>query len=236
MTDAAGVPDVAVVIPAAGAGERLGGERKQFRQLGDAPLLVQTLRAFERHPSVALIVVVTRPEDASRVRTMIDASDVDKPVRVVEGGDTRQESVSRGLQAAPDHPVVLIHDAVRPFVTRREISDVIAMARAHGAAAVASPVVDTLRHSADGLFSETVSREGLSRMQTPQGFARPVIVAAHEAAARTGLQATDDVELAQKAGHDVFLVSGSSMNFKITTPEEWTHAELLWGTWSAEKS
>ena len=229
--------DVTVLFPAAGEGRRIGGARKQFRTLGSAPLLVQTMRVFDRHPLVSRLIAVTLEDELETVRGFVLHHGFTKPVDVVPGGASRQESVRLGLHAVPaSSEIVLIHDAVRPFVTGDEIARVSQAAAEYGAASVAIQTVDTLRRVSGGRFGPTVSREGLYRMQTPQGFRRSLIVQAHEAAANAGQVATDDVQLAQSAGYDVYVVDGSSENIKITTPADWRAAERMWESWSLENS
>jgi len=221
-----------VIIPAAGSGKRLGGRRKQFRELGGRPVLVQTLLVFERHPMVRHIVVAT-PKDAVRpLRQELRRIGITKLDRVVAGGESRQESVRAALESVPDEvDLVLVHDAVRPFVRMGLVEGVIAAVREFGAAAPAIPVTDTLRSAADGVFGSTVDRTGLHRMQTPQGFRRDWLREAHEAAAGDGYWATDDVELVARTGREVRLVEGSEDNVKITTPDDWERATAFWSTW-----
>jgi len=226
--------DVAVLIPAAGSGSRLGGRRKQFRELGGRPVLVQTLLVFERHPLVDHVIVAT-PKDAVRpLRQELRRVGITKLHGVVPGGETRQESVRAALESVPDEvDVVLVHDAVRPFVRMGLVDGVIAAARSGGAAAPAIPVTDTLRRATDGRFGDTVDRRDLMRMQTPQGFRRDWLLEAHEAAAREGVEATDDVELVRHVGHAVQVVQGSEDNVKITTPDDWERATAFWTVWEA---
>lgn len=231
--------DVAVLVPAAGRGIRLGGQRKQFRRLGEASLLVQTLRAFERHADVDSLVVAAPAGEASELEEELHAAGLGKLEAVVEGGATRQASVRAALQAAPlAAGLVLVHDAVRPFVTVEAVTAVIEAAREHGAAALAIPVADTLRRAADGQFGETISRQGLYRMQTPQAFRRAWLeeAHAHAAAAEDAQPATDDVELVKRLGRSVRLVEGSPYNFKITTPDDWMLARHLWPHWAEKVS
>jgi len=224
--------DVAVLIPAAGEGTRLGGHRKQFRVLGDSPVLVQTLRAFERHPAVDHIVVATPREAVEPLTVELERVGISKLRRVVAGGDTRQASVRAAVMATEQNVrVVMIHDAVRPFISRRHVSAVIDGVREAGAAALAVPLADTVRR-ADGIhFMESVPRENLYRMQTPQGFRRDWLEDAHEGALREGFRATDDVEIVQRAGYPVHLVTGSITNVKITTSEDWEWAVRFWPVW-----
>jgi 2-C-methyl-D-erythritol 4-phosphate cytidylyltransferase len=227
--------EVAVLVPAAGRGSRLGGRRKQFRPLGDQPVLVQTLLAFERHPGVGHLVVAAPNEEVREVSDRLQAEGLGKLTAVVGGGDSRQASVRKALRAVPAPvEVVLVHDAVRPFLPAGRITAVVEAVRAEGAAALALPVADTLRRAADDAFGETVSRDGLYRMQTPQGFRRAWLEAAHrraKAAPDGEPAATDDVELVQRSGREVATVRGTPENFKITTPGDWDLARQLWPRW-----
>ncbi len=236
LPDAKG--EVAVLVPAAGQGTRLGGTRKQFRTLGGQPLLIQTLRAFERHPAVDRVIVAAPPDRMRETSDALQAAGITKLLAVVSGGASRQESVRLALRAVPTTAgVILVHDAVRPFITADAIEAVIDAVRHRGAAALAVPLVDTLRRGTENMFEETVPRAGLYRMQTPQGARRALFEAAHRQAARDGFTASDDVELVQQLGHDVRIVTGSPRNVKITTPEDWALAEQLWPHWThAERS
>ncbi len=216
---------VAAVVPAAGRGSRLGGDRKQFRMLGDAPLLVQTLRMLERHAEIDHYCVAL-PASAAGIPCR---DELHKLRAVVKGGATRSISVAKAL-AGTDADLILVHDAVRPFVEPALVSSVIALARRFGAAALALPVADTVRYGDSGCFARAVSREDLFRMQTPQGFRRPLL----EAALGAGGEATDEVEPVMNMGHAVHIVHGSAWNFKITTPEDWALARALWPRWQEE--
>lgn len=240
MADQRGVADpeeVAVIIPAAGRGSRLGGERKQFRTLGEQPLLVQTLRVFERHPAVGHAVVVAPESHVSEVEDRLQVTEGASLTAVVAGGDSRRASVHCGLRAVPSAvEIVLVHDAVRPFVQANEVGAVIDAVREEGAASLALPVADTLRHASDRVFEGTVPRGDLFRMQTPQGFRRSWLTAAHRAALQNEWSATDDVGLVQRTGRSVHLVEGSRHNFKITRPGDWELAQTLWPAWNGTSS
>lgn len=226
--------EVAVLVPAAGEGSRLGGPRKQFRTLGDRPLLVQVLLVFEEHPGVGHLIVAVPEPHVQEVSDRLQAEGLSSITAVVSGGDSRQASVRHALRAVPAPvEVVLVHDAVRPFVQAREVGAVIQTTRSHGAAALAMPVADTLRAVSEDTFEETVPRQGLYRMQTPQGFRRAWLEEAHRAAVRAdGQPATDDVGLVQQDGRSVRLVRGSRRNFKITTKSDWELAQQLWEPWT----
>ena len=225
---------VAVLVPAGGAGTRLGGRRKQFRTLGGQPVLVQTLFAFDKHDGVDHLVVAAPSDELTATTDMLRAAGLSKLTAVVEGGASRQKSVRNALRAVPSPvTITLVHDAVRPFVGSAAITRVIEASRSHGAAALALPVADTLRRGADDVFGETVDRAGLFRMQTPQGFRRSWLEDAHRQAAADDVQATDDVALVQRIGHEVRIVEGHRRNFKITTTGDWQMAQQLWAAWSA---
>jgi 2-C-methyl-D-erythritol 4-phosphate cytidylyltransferase len=235
MDDLESTPDpnsVAVLVPAAGEGRRLGGTRKQFRMLGDRPLLVQVLLLFEQHPSVGHLAVAVPTDQVEAASDRLQAESLSTLTAVVSGGEHRQASVRHALRAVPD-PVdtVLVHDAARPFVSATQIEAVVQAVRTKGAAALAVPVADTLRRGNNDLLGDTVSRENLYRMQTPQGFRRSWLEEAHRRATADGVVATDDVELVQRMGHAVQLVSGARRNFKITTPADWKLAQQLWAPW-----
>lgn len=224
--------EVAVLLPAAGRGRRLGGTPKQFRTLGDRPMVVQVALLFEQHSAVGHLVVAA-PE--ARVQAVSDrgrAEGLSTLTAVVSGGESRQASVRRALRAVPDPvEIVLVHDAARPFVSAAQVQAVVEAVRANGAAALAVPVADTLRKGSDEAFGETVPRVDLYRMQTPQGFRRDWLEQAHRAAAGSDAPATDDVELVQRTGRTVTPVKGSRRNFKITTPADWRLAQALWPSW-----
>ena len=219
--------EVAVVIPAAGLGARLGGEPKQFRQLGGAPLLLQTARAFEHHPEVNHITVAVAARYLERTEALLKP--LKKLHRVVQGGNTRQVTVSNALQDVPAQAeLVLVHDAARPFVDGDLIAEVIRATTVHGAAAAAIPVADTLRYGDGKWFTQGVSRDGLYAVQTPQGFRKTVLDAAYQNAGKMPATATDDAELVRLAGQSVRIVPGHPTNLKITTPEDWDWAVRTW--------
>ena len=220
-----------VVVPAAGSGSRMGGDVKQFRPLGGAPVLVQTLRAFARHPEVGPLVAVVPAQAVDAVREML--ADHEVAAVTVAGGPSRQASVGRGLAALPpDTPLALVHDGARPFVSARVITDVLTDARTHGAAAAALPVADTLRHGGAGpLFGDTVPRDGLWAMQTPQGARLGWLRRAY---GNTRAVATDEAGLLQAVGYPVRIVEGDARNRKLTHPSDWPLAEALWPMWERE--
>ena len=212
-------PRAGVVVVAAGRGTRMGGALpKQYQPLAGQPVLQRTLARLAAHPRVGEIVVVIHPDDHARAAPLLPPG-----ARFVPGGATRAASVAAGLAALPDglgH--VLIHDAARPLVTAALIDRVLDALAEADAAAPALPVTDALwREDGAGGVAGAVSRAGLWRAQTPQGFALPAIRAAHAAAPA---EAADDVEVARAAGLAVRIVPGEESNIKITLPEDMARA------------
>ena len=220
-------PDVGVLVPAAGRGERAGaGAVKQFRPIAGVPMLLRAIRPFAAHPFVRRIVVALPPDAARRPPAWL-ADLAGERFALVCGGASRADSVAaalRALDAACE--VVLVHDAARPFVTVATIDAVIAAATEGHAAVAAVPVGDTLKRAdgADRMVLETVARDHLWRAQTPQGFPRALLERAY--AARSG-SATDDAELVERLGASVRVVPDRTSNIKVTTPEDFALAEAL---------
>jgi 2-C-methyl-D-erythritol 4-phosphate cytidylyltransferase/2-C-methyl-D-erythritol 2,4-cyclodiphosphate synthase len=219
------MPGVAVVIVAAGRGERMGHAiPKQYAPLLGAAMLRRTVEAFARHPGIDLVQPVIGEQDHALFAAAIEGLTLANPVA---GGPTRQHSVMHGLEAlAPRKPnFVLIHDAARPLVTDSLIDAVIsALHRGAVAAAPLLPVADTLRRMENGKWVG-VPREGLMRAQTPQGFRFEKILKAHRDFKTRDF--TDDMALATEAGLDVVAVAGEESNLKITTPKDLEMAEQL---------
>ena len=212
---------IGAIIVAAGRGLRAGGGTpKQWRPLAGATSAAFALRAFIGHPAIFDYALIVHPED-------LDSSlwPREPGVAVVSGGDTRSASVLAGLKALHDRvDAVLIHDAARPCVTQTLIDGVIEALQSAKAAAPAIPVVDALWSGENGRVTGTVSRDGLYRAQTPQGFHMADILAAHEAFPDG---AADDVELARRAGLEVVITPGDEDNLKITTAADFARAEAI---------
>ncbi|MGA1309414.1 MAG: 2-C-methyl-D-erythritol 4-phosphate cytidylyltransferase [Gemmatimonadaceae bacterium] len=229
--DATGPRDVGVVIVAGGSGSRTGGaELKQFRWVAGKPMLLQALRAFQAHPAVAMVVCVLPRRFAGDPPPWLFQCDGDRML-VSVGGDSRAESVANGLEDLPaECRTVLIHDAARPLVSLAMIDRVIVEARQGHGAIAALPVVDTLKAvDAEGRITHTVSRAGLWRAQTPQGFPRAVIERAHREAMANGSHATatDDAALCEAIGVEVRVVRGSERAMKVTEEGDFARAEAL---------
>jgi len=219
---------ILALIPAGGSGTRLGSRTpKQFLALGGGPILAATVAHFARHPAVVAIVVAAPAAHVARARRALRGLGRRGAVTVVAGGQTRQESVWRALQAAPDTDMVVVHDAVRPFITRGLIDAVVGAARGAGAAICALPVSDTVKRVRGDEVEATVDRTGLWTVQTPQAFRGALLREAHEKAQRDGVIGTDDAALVERLGHPVKVVPGLARNLKITTPEDLRRARKM---------
>ena len=229
---------VIVIIPAAGLGSRMAGPAtgkatpKQFTDLNGTPILIHTLRKFAEAPEVSEIVIALRKSEAENFEPRLKQERFSKPVRIVEGGEHRQESVANALKAisAAKEDLVLVHDAVRPFVDHEVIDNVIQAAARHGAAIAAVPAIDTIKQvdrTAEGaVVNATIPREHVVLVQTPQGFRFHVLKQASDEAERDGFTGTDEASLVERMGHPVSVVMGSPRNMKITTPADLELAEF----------
>ena len=226
---------IAAIVPAAGAGVRMEADRpKQFLSLGGRPLLVHALKRLAASPLVETIAVVVPEDWVSQVRTeLVEAFGLGEKVEaVVAGGAQRQDSVAAGLEALPPEvELVVVHDGARPFVTTAMVAAVVESAKAMGAAVTAIPVTDTLKRVAEGAVLDTIPREGLVRVQTPQAFRKGVLVEALREARADGIVGTDEASLVERMGSPVRVVAGALTNIKVTTQEDWDLAEGLLESW-----
>lgn len=245
----------AVILPAAGlgtrmqrgvipAGEAQGTSRKQFMLLNGEPILIHTVRKFVACPLVTDIVIAVREEEIPQVEKMVagEGRGLLGSLRVVEGGNTRQESVEKAFAALePDTAIVAVHDAVRPFVELETIRKVITEAAATGAAIVAVPPVDTVKQvsgaqAGGAKVRATISRDRLVLAQTPQVFRYDVLRRAIEAAQADGFVGTDESSLVERLDQvEISVVLGSERNIKITRPGDMDIARLLFEQEAARK-
>ena len=229
----ASLPPASVVIPAAGEGCRLPGSvRKPYRSLRGRPVLIRTLEAFRGLGFVREIVLVLHPGDLERVeRRWRKALAALKVSSIVPGGETRAESVARGVLAtSPSSRLILVHDAARPLVTPGEVRSVARTAALKGAAILAIPCADTVKRiSPDWSIRNTMDRNELWLAQTPQAFRRPLLLRACRAWLEGGRSGTptDDAALLE-GSRKVFVVPGTGGNFKISTPLDLERARILW--------
>src|ERR1700691_4664398 len=220
---------IAAIIPAAGLGTRMGAETpKQFLALDGMPLVIFALRRLAACPEITDFFIATRADDIVLLQDKVGIAAARCTAPVVHGGDTRQQSVANALaQVDPATEIVLVHDAVRPFVTAEQIERVIAEARARGAAILGIPAIDTVKEVKRAslpqdvaLITSTIPRERIVLAQTPQAFLYPLLRDAFRKAQQDGITASDEASLVEGFGHDVFVVLGSERNLKITRPAD----------------
>jgi 2-C-methyl-D-erythritol 4-phosphate cytidylyltransferase len=224
------MPATAVIL-AGGSGIRAGlGIPKQFALIGNHPLIAYTIHAFERHPRIDDIILVSRPDDITRLRSLCDTYSFRKIRSIIPGGATRQMSSSNGISACEGltDDIVLIHDAARPACSEALISRCIDKAAEHGAALAAVPSTDTVLRARDGMIVEFLNRSELLCAQTPQSFRLGIIRDAHRKALEEGFtQATDDTSLVIRMGFPCAAAEGDAANIKVTTPGDFILAEKL---------
>ena len=220
---------VLAIIPAAGAGVRMGGETpKQFLSLDGVPIMVHTLRKFDLADCVDGIYVGLRQDDLERARVEIERERFQKPVRLVVGGATRQQTVAAALaEAPPSTEIVVVHDAVRPFISAEMIRQVIGTARKSGAAILGIPSVDTVKQVERQTILGTIPRERIVLAQTPQAFRFEILKEAFDRAHADGYEGTDEASLVERLGQAVTVLLGSDRNIKITKPSDLPLARLF---------
>lgn len=216
-----------VIVLAAGSSSRMGQD-KIMATVGDLPVIVHTLQAFEPVPEVNEVIVVTREELVPEIAGLCKVFGLNKVKKVVRGGDSRVQSARIGtLEADHDAQLIAIHDAARPFVTMEVIQSAILKAAETGAAAPAIPVKDTIKVARDGLVEYTPDRSELYAVQTPQVFDAALIRAALQKALDDGAEVTDDCSAVERLGMKVSLTAGDERNFKLTTPADLMLAETI---------
>jgi 2-C-methyl-D-erythritol 4-phosphate cytidylyltransferase len=219
---------VSAIVVAAGEGKRIGGKTpKPYIALHEKPIIAWTLEVLTEVPEISSIVVVTHAKWIDHCRSeIIQKMGFRKVSSVVEGGEERQDSVRLGLARA-NGDFVVIHDAVRPFITPEFVTGLIATVRKYGAVVPGIPVIDTVKEIENGFVRETLNREELREIQTPQVFKLSTIREAHAEAHRSSFHSTDDSALVEKLGVKVKVVDGLQGNMKITTKEDLARAEQL---------
>jgi 2-C-methyl-D-erythritol 4-phosphate cytidylyltransferase len=220
------------IIAAAGQGTRMAGTRpKQFLELAGTPIIFHTLKPFELCDRIQEIIVVLPAEESAGFLSLADRTGLRKVKLVVPGGQTRAESVARGLEAiqAATAEIVAVHDGARPFVTPEEIARTIDAARTSGAAILVAPLTDTVKEVRGSEVVRTLERAHLRNALTPQCFRYDLLSRAYEGADLQDPALTDDSALVEKTGARVTAIEGSWRNIKITTPKDLALAEVLLG-------
>jgi 2-C-methyl-D-erythritol 4-phosphate cytidylyltransferase len=219
------------IVVAAGKGTRLGGERpKQFLALQGIPVIIHTLRQFERSEEIDEVITVLPAGDTAGFESLAQQFALQKARRVVAGGATRAQSVRNGLAAIPNAEIVAVHDGVRPLVTSDEIDKTVVAAGKTGAAILTAPVADTIKRIEGSRIIETVPRAELRRALTPQCFRFEILKHAYEKLDEleaAGFEITDESLLVERLGIEVVTVEGSARNIKITNQEDLVLAEAM---------
>ena len=222
---------VAVIIPAAGVGKRLPGKiAKQFLEIHGKPIICWTVNRFLSLDTLSAGILVVHQDEVERTRQLFAADqNFKKKFNIIVGGDHRQDSVFNGLsQLSEDTDIVLVHDGVRPLISREIIMESIRVAAENGACITAVPVKDTVKRVRENQVLETIPREQVWQVQTPQTFSYEIIYRAHQQARQLKYYATDEAALLEWLGIPVSVIRGDYRNIKITTREDMIMAESLW--------
>ena len=220
--------DTSAIIVSAGNSSRMNGIDKQFSLIENIPVIGHCMLAFEKCESIYEIIVVTKAENAEKIKVTAAGLGISKLTHVVEGGSTRQASVINGIKKVSEMTkMIAVHDGARPLIKSENIQKVIADARIFGGATLGVPVKDTIKVVSDNLITDTPPRSSLYITQTPQVFKKSVYMRGMDFALRNGLDFTDDCQLAESIGVKVYMTKGDYTNIKITTPEDLSIAEII---------
>lgn len=222
--------NLGIVIPAAGQGKRMrAGRNKQFLMLAGQPILVHTVRVFQVSSHVSEIVIVGAENDLALIKELVDNYKLDKVVSICKGGTQRQDSVRSGVLAlSPTIQRVVVHDGARPLLTLQDFHRFLQEAEGFPAAIMGVEVKDTIKQvGGSGRVTNTLPREQLRAVQTPQIYERMKLEEAHFRAAEAGYYGTDDASLLEWLGYSVQVIEGSQENIKVTTPEDLWLAERI---------
>ncbi|MBT3182834.1 MAG: 2-C-methyl-D-erythritol 4-phosphate cytidylyltransferase [Deltaproteobacteria bacterium] len=223
----------AAIIAAAGIGRRMGaGRPKQYLELAGRPIICHTLDRFVEACVDELVIVVEPGREGSFKAEILGDFGFPDGWLIVAGGDVRQRSVYNGLCATSEVDVVMVHDGVRPFITKAQIELLAKTALDRGSCILASPIKETVKKvDAGGAIMETVDRSDLWGAQTPQAFRRSLLMSAMESAFKENFMGTDEASIVERLGEKVSVVEGDSRNVKITTPSDLIVAEAILEEW-----
>lgn len=228
-------PFCSVIVAAAGASRRMGGENKLMQPIDGVPVLARTLMAVNQAELADEIVVAAREEALLPVGDLCRIYGITKPVKIVRGGESRQESVYlASLECREDAAFLAVHDGARPLASPALIDAVISLAYRTNAAAPAVPVKDTIKVVRDGKVEATPPRDSLRAIQTPQAFDAALLRGALQSARDTGVEVTDECSAVELLGKEIYLTEGAYENIKITTPEDLLLAAELLHRWEAQ--
>ncbi|MDN4494049.1 2-C-methyl-D-erythritol 4-phosphate cytidylyltransferase [Ureibacillus aquaedulcis] len=217
-----------VVLPAAGSGKRMGaGQNKLFLQLNEKPILIHTLEVFQSDEDCTGIWLAVKPEEREYIQGLLERYHITKVKGLPNGGQERQHSVQSCMKAMQQVEIVLVHDAARPFITKPIISRLVGAAQEKGAAIAGVRAKDTMKKVRDGVIVETVDRESLWMIQTPQAFRFKLLQQAENHAEEQGFLGTDEAMLVERLGHQVHIVESTYENVKMTTKEDLIFGEAI---------
>lgn len=219
-----------LLIPAAGMGKRMGSDcNKLLLSLKEHPIIAWTLLAAEASIEIKWIGIISQPIDWASINKILESLNLSKPVQLIQGGATRQESVYNGLKALPpDAQQVLIHDGARCLATPALFDRCAVTVRQCAGLVAAIPVKDTIKVvGSNGIINSTPDRINLWAAQTPQGFDVKLLKQCHDLGVENGWEVTDDAALFEKCGYPVLIVEGEETNLKVTTPQDLAIAEFI---------
>lgn len=217
-----------VLLPAAGSGKRMGaGQNKLFLELKGVPILIHTLQVFEQDPLCEHIVLATKEEERPFIEQLLGRFHITKVAAITTGGAERQHSVYACLKASPTQGIVLVHDAARPFIKQEVIYQLVQTAKERGSAIAAVRAKDTMKKVENGVIQETVDRESLWIIQTPQAFQFSLLEKAERRAEEEDFLGTDEAMLVERLGEKVYIVESTYDNVKMTTQEDLLFGEVI---------
>ena len=217
-----------VLLPAAGSGKRMGaGQNKLFLELLNTPILIHTLRVFDKDPNCEQIVLAVKEEEKVFIEQLIKEYSIAKVSDIVKGGKERQHSVYAALKVVSSSGMILVHDAARPFIHQEVIQQLVVTANDAGAAVAAVRAKDTMKKVENGIIQETVDRDSLWIIQTPQAFRYTILEKAERLAEAENFLGTDEAMLVERLGERVHIVESTYDNVKMTTSEDLLYGEAL---------
>ncbi len=217
-----------VVLPAAGSGKRMGaGKNKLFLILQNKPILIHTLEVFQNDANCTGIWLAVKPEEREYIQRLLNEHHITKVKGLPNGGEERQHSVHSCIKEMEQVDIVLVHDAARPFITNDIIASLVECADVKGAAIAGVRAKDTMKKVRDGIIVETVDRDDLWMIQTPQAFQFDILYKAEDVAEKVGFLGTDEAMLVERLGYPVHIVEASYDNIKMTTVEDLVIGEAI---------
>jgi len=217
-----------VVLPAAGSGKRMKADKnKLLLELFGKPIFLYTLEVFQQDPNCDAIWLAVKEQERELIEGYVKRYNLTKVQGYATGGTERQDSVRACLEAIPPCGVVLVHDAARPFIDKEVIANLVGTAHTSGAAIAAVPVKDTIKKAKNGIISETVDRDQLWMIQTPQAFRYSLILEAAQKAHNDGFMGTDEAMLVERLHYPVAIVESTYENIKMTTPDDLIYGRAI---------